>query len=375
MAAAIVHFMYRHRLTRSCVNDLCHLLKVLNVPNVPKSFSVIKRLLTCDVEDPKGKEYTICSECDKLSTESTRCLNQHCTQHDKYDKVPIRYLSLSISSQLRSILKNSNGLLKKPNAESDLLTDIVDGYQYKHIMQNENGPFITLCMNVDGVQVSDSSNQSLWITTLVINELPRVKRFKQENVIVAGIATVSSKPNRAQMQVMLRVLAHQLKVLENGITIQFRDVEEVVMRVYLICACLDKPAQSIVQNTAEPIGGYGCGRCIIKGNWKRPILCSRKIITALTFLGQTVPSSQHSTNHIRVFPIDRNTTITPRNNELYDSIIDSIPDEGKSIRSKKDDELKGYRGPCVLRELKYFDVGISFLSDSLHNCYHGAAVR
>lgn len=257
--------MHRHRLTRSCIDDLCNLLNVLKVPNVPKSFMVIKRLLLPNVEDSKGKEYFICPECNKISTESTHCLNKNCSQHDKYHKVPINYLSLSVSSQLRSILQNANYAFLKQNRTSDVLTDITDGYQYKQIDQNEGGRFFTLCMNVDGVQVSESSNQSLWIITLVVNELPRSKRFKQENVIVAGIASVRSKPKRAQMQLMLRVLVHQLKPLENGITIRFSDSDEAVVPVYLICACLDKPAQSLVQNTAEPTGGHGCGRCTIKG--------------------------------------------------------------------------------------------------------------
>jgi hypothetical protein len=34
----------------------------------------------------------------------------------------------------------------------------------------------------------------------------------------------------------------------------------------------------------------------------------------------------------------------------------------------------GIVGPCVLRQLTYFDVGFSFVSDSLHNIYHGAFV-
>jgi hypothetical protein len=36
---------------------------------------------------------------------------------------------------------------------------------------------------------------------------------------------------------------------------------------------------------------------------------------------------------------------------------------------------KGIKGICSLRELTYFDVGHSFLTDSLHNIYIGAFVR
>jgi hypothetical protein len=42
------------------------------------------------------------------------------------------------------------------------------------------------------------------------------------------------------------------------------------------------------------------------------------------------------------------------------------------IKNKESEH--GILGPCVLRQLEYFDVGFSFLSDSLHNVYHGAFV-
>lgn len=34
----------------------------------------------------------------------------------------------------------------------------------------------------------------------------------------------------------------------------------------------------------------------------------------------------------------------------------------------------GILGPCALRQLEHFDVGFSFLSDNLHNIYHGVFV-
>ena len=38
------------------------------------------------------------------------------------------------------------------------------------------------------------------------------------------------------------------------------------------------------------------------------------------------------------------------------------------------DRLRGHISPCILRNLTYFDVGHSFVSDSLHNVYHGVVV-
>lgn len=44
------------------------------------------------------------------------------------------------------------------------------------------------------------------------------------------------------------------------------------------------------------------------------------------------------------------------------------------MKNPTEDQRKGYLGPCALRPLKYFDVGKSFLTDSLHNLYGGAMV-
>ena len=44
------------------------------------------------------------------------------------------------------------------------------------------------------------------------------------------------------------------------------DGQIVKTSVYLIAACCDKPAQSIIQCMAEPIAAFGCGRCEIEGS-------------------------------------------------------------------------------------------------------------
>jgi hypothetical protein len=45
----------------------------------------------------------------------------------------------------------------------------------------------------------------------------------------------------------------------------------------------------------------------------------------------------------------------------------------KKLIENKESEC-GILGPCILRQLKYFDVGFSFVSDNLHNVYHGVVV-
>ncbi|CAF1404688.1 unnamed protein product, partial [Rotaria sordida] len=79
----------------------------------------------------------------------------------------------------------------------------------------------------------------------------------------AGVSSSKTKPSRDQMYTILTPIVKELKELENGryfdLKVSNGDLEP--LRVFLLAACLDKPAQAITQNLNEPIGAYGCGRC------------------------------------------------------------------------------------------------------------------
>lgn len=148
------------------------------------------------------------------------------------------------------------------------MSDIVDGLHYKHLLEQESDAFITLTINTDGIQPYCNAEKSIWPVTLVVNEIDRKKRYSFQNLIIAGVWPGPSKPKRDEMSSFLGVISNELTELEQGFyyecrlnstwTLQF-------LKVFVICACLDKPAQALVQNLAEPIAKYGCGRCEIRG--------------------------------------------------------------------------------------------------------------
>ncbi len=80
--------------------------------------------------------------------------------------------------------------------------------------------------------------------------------------------------------------------------------------------------------------------------------------------------------------------IVLRSNERYDILL-HLKEQNKQqmmnfkCKSKKQQKHvkeqhgkaeKGILGPCVLRSLSAFDVGTSFMADSLHNVYRGVFV-
>ncbi|CAF3863670.1 unnamed protein product [Rotaria magnacalcarata] len=225
---------------------------------------------------------------------------------------------------------------------------------------------LTLTLNVDGVKLSKNSQTTIWPILLVVNEIPPNSRFKIENVIIAGVWPGPSKPSRGEIRLLLRPFIDELLYLESGYIFDFHDGTTDKVQVYLIGACCDKPAQAILQCISEPTAAFGCGRCEVSG-----------------FM---VPTKNDG--NVRSFSMDYDNTInvTKRSNKRYDELItiyqlqqqlkDLWPNKKKLPDVLIDEQReKGIVGVCLFRDLTYFDVGRSFMSDSLHNVYIGAFKR
>lgn len=96
----------------------------------------------------------------------------------------------------------------------------------------------------------------------------------------------------------------------------------------------------------------------------------------MELLGITVSIHEKSQKKIRVFPLLPVDQIQPRlrTNETYDELMKIDPKKRVTTKTELRDQMRGQIDVCILRDLTYFDVGKSFLSDSLHNIYHGVMV-
>lgn len=276
--AAIVILKTRHRLSIKCIDHLCVLLRLAKASNCPTNFESIKRLL---VPNPSSSlplnHFFICHTCSSISNSQNHCSNSNCKEFKTFSQPPFECMILPIVSQLRDILRRGPRLLldhRKKRAETqanDKIRDIYDGDVYRKILLNESDDFLSLTMNIDGIQVSKSSSHSLWIVTFVINEIRRSERFKMKNVIIGGIISSPVKPSHKHMEVFLQPTVKDLVHLEKG---DFYEVKNsnisqlVFLKIFLICCCADKPAQSLIQGISEPTGAYGCGRCELQGEFE-----------------------------------------------------------------------------------------------------------
>ncbi|CAF3617238.1 unnamed protein product [Rotaria sp. Silwood1] len=371
ISAALLILKARHRLSNRCLSDILKLLRILRVANVPTSLWKSRKLVNTQSNSHLHmKKQSICPSCKDTSSEVNRCTKCHITYQTILTTSSISiFYHFDIGSQLESILLHTPDLVFQNflSPPSKRMRDIVDGVFYRNQLKQETDLFITLTMNVDGVQPNKGSDSSIWPVLIVVNEIRRRKRYSLENVILAGVWPGPKKPSRDDMAIFLKGIVNELKCLEAGRKFQLRStdgesVEEAFIKVFLVSSCCDKPAQCLVQCLAQPTAKFGCGKCAIRG--------------------ETVETE--GGGHVTSFIINADETINPRSNDQYNELLETMKlnnEELASLTTDRDikaaklrhtESQMGLKGPCCLRELKYFDFGQSFVVDSLHNIYLGA---
>ncbi|CAF2786794.1 unnamed protein product [Rotaria sp. Silwood2] len=355
LAVLLSYFRHRHKITKSCLTDLCKLLRRLGIKNAPVDCRAIGKILAKDEESSvTGKMFMICSKCYTKGTNPDKCENKACTDYQHFSITPTSLITFKLLPQITSILE------RQPvdafiSSSSNQLTDITNTSAYKSLMMTEraiekNRQIITLLLNTDGILVKQI-NRSIWISCVVINELPRRVRFKQENMVICSVSLGEQKPKKEAFQLMIRDWVNELVQLEHGFYISPPHLRKQLIKVhaYLLAGTMDKPALALLSNLNDPTGFYSCSHC------------------------KSVPTRNGT---VRTFIRQKSEIIHLRDNDLYDIHIKNLSDRHYSKAVPRENDLScGQMGSCSLRQLKYFQIGKSFCSDSLHNIYSGVFRR
>ncbi|CAF4526279.1 unnamed protein product [Rotaria sp. Silwood2] len=275
LASALASLKTRHSLSAVCINDICSLLCLLNVPDAPRSWFQVKKALNKSFVSPLDRKiWWICPSCKKAADNAFKCSDPICSWcFAPPASIPPYFYTFNIREQINSILAITTDIYLPKHTKGTSfvnlpMRDIFDGAHYNKLLDKESGKVLTLTMNTDGIQPYNSTDKSIWPVTFVINEVKRNKRFLFQNLILGGIWPGPMKPKRFEMSAFLETIVVQLKELEQGSHFECRSGASFVrqfLKVFLICTCMDKPAQALVQNLPEPTAQFGCGRCEIRG--------------------------------------------------------------------------------------------------------------
>ena len=149
----------------------------------------------------------------------------------------------------------------------DLYRDIYDGKVWKDFLAPDNVPFLSVAnnyalqLNVDWFQPFEHTQHSEGAIYMSVLNLPRHKRFLQENIILVGIIPGPKEP-QLHMNSFLRPLVDDLMLLWQGVPMKLSNGMQVLVRAALICVGCDIPAARKVCGFVGHRALKGCSKCL-----------------------------------------------------------------------------------------------------------------
>lgn len=318
----------RHNLTKAAIEDVA---KVLNsVPGAAIQIPTTKYLLIKEFISKSPVEiynYYFCSKCNEFSKYEfskriSRC--DLCTADLTQTKTSFIYMPVAL--QLKQLLSKYFDEIvqyrkKCEERKCDSLFDVHDGIFLKNIAKCEN--VYSLTINTDGVDIHSASKCSLWPILLVCNFLPPTLRFKENNIIVAGLHYGVDKPDFMKYFVPLNDEFDLMS--KDGLIVNSK-----CFRFNITHAVVDLPAKSAIQCLTQYNGYNACYYCEHPG--------------------------ERTANGVRYTCMSKNYP-----NRSHKRMITDIQ---KSLETGR--TINGIKGLCPMVGFKNFDLVRSFVIDYMH---------
>lgn len=206
----ILAFSSRHKLSDAAVTDLLSMLRVMEVPGIPRKAS---DLFSCP--DSKTFFFCDCHEYRETNFDCNKC-------------------------------KKSKNFFLVPN--------FIESCKKIICPQFPSGSTINASLYTDGVSTFQSSKFSIWPIYLVINNLDFSVRYNLKNIIVCGIWYGKVKPD---MQKLIKIFLNPLiPFFNNGFAIGSFNFS---INIQFLIA--DKPARSMLLNTQSSNAKFFCPCC------------------------------------------------------------------------------------------------------------------
>lgn len=174
----------------------------------------------------------------------------------------------SIASDPRTIMKTPRNvtIVSLKSTDPPVITNAVQKKEkqeywhqgFEHCLRScfrlmEKDVSISININIDGLPIHNSTNQSFWPILFNVNEYPGMRPM------VIGIFCGDSKPESAQLY--LQPCVDEMKIiLRDGLRINGHR-----LAVRIRCIICDSPARAFVKGTMNYNGLHGCQKCTTVG--------------------------------------------------------------------------------------------------------------
>ncbi|CAF1043166.1 unnamed protein product [Brachionus calyciflorus] len=230
-------------------------------------------------------------------------------------------------------------LEKKDYLDMALLSLFLRG----NMTQNSFDLMCGLLKLINGIELAEKSDISLWPMIFVINEIPIERRFSFDNIVIAGEFSLTLSNGKPNLNIILDKLKSDLKELELGINVL--ENEFLIVKFYVIAGVFDKPARSSILCINSTNGYHSCLKCI------QP--------------GKRVNTERGS---VHTFPFDQLDPEGPKRTcENYTLHLNECLKSGKMCYGIKD--------KSILNELKYYNGVLNTSIDAMHSVFLGVCKK
>ena len=195
----VYQFVLRHSFSTKTFTEFLQLLAVLlpKAADLPKSVYLFKKKLASLFPEAQSRKHYYCTTC-QMPVEKDGVCDCGQTNISQFITVPLQpQLKRLMEGKVNTpsnhssnfIPGNTLGLFTDPSSwnllqqrftrlVSDDVQDIYDGKGYKRHQHFLNHPaHVSLSLNTDGVSLFRSSKAEIWPVWIVVNELPKNKRY------------------------------------------------------------------------------------------------------------------------------------------------------------------------------------------------------
>ena len=223
-----------------------------------------------------AEQYSFCSACYKFYMECS--IPSICSCGVRILRGDNKFIYQSLKISIRTFLltaKNREDILRfSCSTGNENMGDITDSKRYAEIRtlhKHRHGvcerniiPFLTVCINVDGVEIFNSSSKSMYPVMITFNEVSPL--IRSHNMIIPLLFT-STKSVPFHQKILL-ILVKELSELEiDGIEWLLEDGTPQKTLVYSATLCFDAPVKSKILGIPGHSSKNGCPIANCRGVW------------------------------------------------------------------------------------------------------------
>lgn len=256
----LMHLYSKHNLSKVALEDFANLVNIVPGATVKipaNKYSIFKEFLQYNCINVN--KHILCTRCKQYSPFPFTNANEiKCSScNGVLSRSDFFFVHISAEPQLKWIVENYFNEIKRYrqtilNKQSDDICDVYDG-EVLNNMRTLNFIY-SLTINTDGLVMHKSSKASLYPVLMICNFLPPEIRFKQRNMIVAGLYYGSVKPNFSEY--FDPIIREFKKLSEFGFFFQNENFQ-----FHITHACFDLPMKSVLENIRQYNGYQACYYC------------------------------------------------------------------------------------------------------------------